>query len=187
VKGIGIREVVALGVLGLAILFGYLFLDPAASESPKASGTPTISLGLAPPTVTPTPTATPLPPTPMEAPRSWFVTFYESSASGNEFKVGEGFRPALDFGYDAGFAPDVRDDQWRLTARAQVDLPAGRYSFVLEYDCALSVQVAGQDIKRDEPSRLESLTVEFEHDGGRTEINVSARDQAGRFDVRWRE
>src|SRR5690242_2237869 len=95
VNGIGRREVVGLVVLAAALVIGFLFLNPAASES--TNGEPgEVHLGE---TVTPTPvvvpTATPTPPpSPVPAPAGgWLIQFFEVSATGGALQNGQGVAP----------------------------------------------------------------------------------------------
>ncbi|MCL4243141.1 MAG: hypothetical protein KJ048_17465 [Dehalococcoidia bacterium] len=184
---VGLREVVALGALGVAAFIGFMFLDPTSTES--TSHTPgDIRLGATPPTATPTlgPTATPVPVTRLAQPESWRLTYYEAAVSGGDILTGDSFVRRLDLVSERAPFRDMRDDAWSAVLSQQVDAAAGRNAFTLEYDCAVTVFVDDEEVARGEdpdgPARLE---VTFDHAGGEAALRVEARDTGGPFLLRW--
>lgn len=186
-SSVGIREVVALGALGVAGFLGFLFLDPTSTES--TSHTPgDIRLGEAPPTATPTPepTATPVPVTRLEQPESWQLRFYEAAISGGEILTGSSFLAELNLLAPGAPFRDMRDDAWSAVFEQQLATTAGSNGFTLEYDCDLVVYVDEVEVARAEnPDGPERLEVVFEHGGGNASVRIEARDTGGPFVVRW--
>lgn len=188
VRGLGLREWVALGVLGIGVLFAFLFFDPTSTDgSNDAPGT--ISLGGTPPTATPTaePTATPLPVTKLAEPQGgWLIFYYEEAASGREVRTGEGFLDRLELDVPGRPFPDVDDDAWRFEASQQLTLEAGRYRFELETDGAVRV-LAGEAQLLDEKdaNSVQRRTVQFDHAGGQLTLTISVDDTGGPVRLRW--
>ncbi len=188
--GIGFRELVALGVLAVAVLMGFLFFDPTSTES--SSGTPaTISLGNAPPTSTPRPsaTATPVPVHTVAPPAGqWMITYYERSASGGDLRTGEGFLPSLDIDIEDRPFPDMKPDAWSITLSSNLDVGEGRNRFALEVDGAVKVWVdqvlVAEAANGDKPVKL---PVEFEHKAGKVNLTIEVRDTGGPVRLRWAE
>jgi hypothetical protein len=184
---VGLREIVALGALGVAGFIGFMFLDPTSTES--ADHTPgDIRLGDEPPTATPTlaPTATPAPVTRLAQPESWRLSYYESAISGGDILTGDSFIRRLDLVSERAPFRDMRDDAWSAVLSQQVSAAAGRNGFTLEYDCAVVVFVDDEEVARGEngdgPARLE---VTFDHVGGEAGLRIEARDAGGPFLLRW--
>ena len=185
--GVGLREWVGLGVLGVAALFGFLFFDPTSTDG--GTQTPgTISLGDTPtPTPVVTPTATPVPITRLTEPAGgWLVVYFEAASSGGELRTGEGFDPTLDFDFPDRPFPDIRDDAWRLEASQDLDLEPGRYRFTLETDGEVRAW-AGETQIMDESDSLNPRRSElqFDHPGGRVTLKFSVKDTGGPFVLRW--
>jgi hypothetical protein len=184
---VGLREVVALGALGVAGFIGFMFLDPTSTES--TSHTPgDIRLGETPPTATPTlgPTATPVPVTRLPQPESWRLSYYESAVSGGDILTGDSFIQRLNLVSERAPFRDMRDDAWSAFLSAPVSAVAGRNGFAIEYDCAVAVFVDDEEVARGEnadgPRRLE---VTFDHAGGTAALRIEARDTGGPFLLRW--
>ena len=188
VRGLGLREWVALGVLGLGVLFAILFFDPTSTDG-GTDERPTISLGEAPPTATPTPepTPTPIPITKLAEPAGgWLVAYFQRSASGGELRIGEGVLERLEVDVPGRPFPDVPDDSWRLEASQQVELPAGRYVFELETDGAVRVTVDGKQLlDQADESGTRRRSVQFDHSGGGVAVVVSVQDTGGPVRLRW--
>ena len=185
-NGIGVREVVAIGVLIVAGIIGFMFLDPTASEG---GGRPagTVSLGETPPTRVP-PTATPLPDaTPIDSPQRWRITYYDRFFSGGYGLVADGVREGGLVVDEAG-APfnDMRDDAWKVEASVLPILDAGRWGFKLRYDCELLVTVGGEEVASGQnPDRPETIEVTFVHGGGQAGIVISCEDTGGPLLLQW--
>jgi hypothetical protein len=192
VRGIGLREVVALLALVVVGVIFWQFLDPAASEggSGGARPSPTVRHGLpAPePTSTPAPTPTPLPP-PQELarPARFRVEFFDDRPTSGHVKVADGAVDGLALSYAGAPFVDLVDDRWSLVASAQVELPAeGRYRFVLVYRGELSVRVDGEEVARAAgPSEAGRLEVVFAHAAGPAQVEIELRDRGGEAAVRW--
>ena len=186
--GMGVREWVALGVLGVAGLFGFLFFDPTSTDG---GNTPpgTISLGETPlpATATPEPSATPVPLTQLPQPTGgWLIEYYESRASGGELLIGSGFAAELDVEAAGRPFPDVPDDAWRVVASQEFVLEPGRYRFQLEIDGAAKVSVGGKYLldEADHPEMRRSEVV-FDHAGGVVVLRFELRDTGGPVLLRW--
>lgn len=188
VFGIGFRELVALGVLAIALLMGFLFFDPTSTES--GSGTPgTISLGNVPPTGTPRPAGTPTPApvhTVAQPAGQWFITYYERGASGSDLRTGEGFVPSLDIDIEDRPFLDMKPDAWSIKVSSTVEVGEGRSRFALEVDGATKVWVDDLQVAEaangDKPVRLD---VEFEHKAGKASLTIEVRDTGGPVKLRW--
>lgn len=188
VRGLGIRELVALLALVVVAAISWQFLDPAASE-PGPRATPTVSLGLpAPsPTVTPTPTATPLPLRELERPARFRVEFFDDRATSGHVKVADGAVDGLRLEFGGAPFVDLVDDRWSLVASASLTLPgAGRYRFALTYRGELVVWVDGVEVARAAgPSEAGRLEVVFAHEGGPAELAIELRDRGGPAALAW--
>ncbi len=189
VHGLGLREWVALGVLGFAGLLGFLFFDPTSTDG----GTPppkTISLGTQ-PTATPfvKATATPVPVIRVTEPRGgWLVVYWEDVASGGEIRTGEGFVDRLALEFPGRPFPDIRDDGWRLEASQELELEPGRYGFTLESDGAVKAWAGdAQLLDEADSSNLRRSELEFDHPGGRLMLRFAIDDTGGPAVIRWVE
>lgn len=188
-RGLGLREWVALGVLGLGVLFAFLFFDPTSTDG--SNERPTISLGEAPPTATGTaePTPTPVPVRKLDEPSGgWLVSYFERSGSGGELRIGSGFAETLTLDVPGRPFPDVADDAWRFEAKQDLDLEAGRYEFELQTDGAIRVLLNDRALL-DEPDAAspQRRTAQFEHQGGRLTLTVEVTDTGGPVLLHWQE
>ncbi len=184
--GLGVREYVALGALVLALVLGWVFFDPTSTEGDTGGPVATISLG---DTVTPTPppTATPVPVHVVEPPQEqWLVTYYEQSASGSDYRSGEGFVAGLDFDIPDRPFPDFKPDAWSMKASNRVEAAAGENRFRLQVDGAVKVWVddklVAEAANGDKPQDLE---VDFDHKGGAATVLIEVRDTGGPVRLRW--
>ncbi|WP_322817884.1 PA14 domain-containing protein [Tepidiforma sp.] len=190
VRGIGTREVVALLAVAVAAVIAWEFLDPAASEGRLApSGTPTVRLGLAPPspTATPEPSPTPLPP-PLELgrPARFRLELFDDRPTSGHVKVADGAVDGLALSYAGAPFPDLVDDRWSVVASAQVELPAtGRYRFVLAYHGEVTVRVDGEVVAGAGPTEAGRLEVVFAHAAGPALLEIELRDRGGEATLRW--
>ncbi len=191
-RGIGLREWVALGVLGIAGLMGFLFFDPSSTDGSnkdfERTTTPQVILpGTATPAASAEPSPTPVPVARLGEPGGrWLVGYYESGQSGQGIRGGEGFIENLAFDFEGRPFPDFEDDDWRLAVSQSMELAAGRYGFVLESDGALRVTAGDQiliDVS-DSPQR-QTHAIEFDHKGGRVNIAIELRDTGGPIFLRW--
>src|SRR5262245_40087717 len=115
--GVGVREWVALGVLAFGLVLGALFFNPLSTNgSGDGNGPSPVQLA---PTFTPTvePTATPVPPTVLDEPKgSWFVRWFETTSTGGEIRVGQGFVDSVALDVPGRPFPDTPADGWRREA-----------------------------------------------------------------------
>lgn len=196
VRGLGIREVLALAALVVAGVIAFQFLDPAASEpggraTPASPGaTRTVSLGSTPPTSTPTPepTPTPLPPpADLTRPSRFRVEFFDDRPTSGHVKVADGAVDGLALSYAGAPFADLVDDRWSLVASAPVELAGGgRYRFVVRYRGQLTVRVDGEEVARAEgPSETGRLEVVFGHEGGTAQVELELRDRGGTAELAW--
>jgi hypothetical protein len=194
--GVGLREWVALGVLAVAGVLGFMFFDPSSTdgsnkEVPRDRTIEVIGSTNGAPITTPSatvqPTATPVPAAKLGEPGgSWQIAYYESSKPGEGVRGAQGFAASLDMDYSNQPFPDFRDNDWRAVATQSMELSAGRYAFALEVDGALRVQ-AGDAILIDTPDSPErqTRTLEFDHKGGRLLLTIEIRDTGGPVFLRW--
>ena len=184
---VGVREVVALGALGVAGFIAFMYLDPASTEERAPAGGD-IHLGSPPPTVTPTPapTATPVPVTRLAAPSDWLVRYFEAAHSGGDLLVGSMIAERVGISAQKAAFADMRDDAWSVTFEREVTAAAGRNGFAIEYDCELKVFVDGAEVAREpNPDGSKTTEVRFDHKGGAAMLVIEARDTGGPFLVRW--
>lgn len=129
--GLGLREWVGLGVLGLALGIGAFFysLNPGDSNAK--------------PRELPTPTAT-QPPHPIEGEAQWAVTFLENGSP--ERVVGQASLPKIDFSYPGAPFPDVADDKWRLLAVTTFEGAAGEYQAQVTYEGEIGVVINNEPV-----------------------------------------
>ena len=190
-RGVGLREWVALGVLAIGVVLGFMFFDPTSTDG--GSATPgTVSLGEPAPTNTATPvpgapTPTPVPVKQLKEPGGdWLFLYYMGAASGGEVRAGEGFVPRLAVDEAGRPFPDFKDDAWRLEASQAVTLDVGRYGFRLETDGAVKVTIGDRVVlEAGDEGSAKVRTVEFDHPGGNTNIVISVRDTGGPVRLRW--
>ncbi|MEO9254968.1 MAG: hypothetical protein ABI305_05480 [Tepidiformaceae bacterium] len=189
-QGLGVREVVGLAVLGVALVIGYLFLDPSAGESSSAAPGQ-IYLGQpVPPTVKVEPTATPTPDAPSTRAKNpatgWFIQFYELSGA-DELANGQGFTPTLDLAFPGAPFPDFKDDSWLATATANFPVD-GRTQITIEHDGDLRVFVDDKEVLHDEDaSSANTVTVKFDHAPGTARVRIEERDVSGPFELKFVE
>ncbi|MEO8540759.1 MAG: hypothetical protein ABI577_13550 [bacterium] len=186
--GLGTREYVALAVLAVAAVMGYLFFDPTSAENNTGDKRPTVSLGI-PVTSTPVipPTPTPEPVHTLAQPKAqWYLVYYEKGVSGSDVKSGEGFVDGLDF--DIADRPflDFKPDAWSMQLSNSLAVEAGHNRFVLEVDGEAKVWIDGalvaQAANGDAPVKL---PVEFEHKAGNAGLVIEVRDTGGPVRLRW--
>ena len=191
-RAVGLREWVALGILGIAGIMGFLFFDPSSTDgqNPVFDRTATVIFvppGTPEPTAHTSPSLTPIPVVKLGEPGGqWLVGYYESNEPGKGVRGGEGFIANLDFDYPASPFPDFTDDHWRLAVSQSMNLAPGRYGFVLESDGALRV-TAGNTVLIDVPDSPQRSThaVEFDHAGGTVNITIDVRDTGGPVYLHW--
>ncbi|MBK9341539.1 MAG: hypothetical protein IPN07_00530 [Dehalococcoidia bacterium] len=189
--GVGLRELVALGILGLALGFGFMFFDPTSTGN-DGKWPATVSLGEPVPTrdpSTPAATATPVPVRELKEPGgSWFLSYYARSSTGSEFRAAQGFveRLAID---EAGKPfPDFTDDAWRVEASQQLTLEPGRYRFGLETDGAVTVMAGDKVVlEAQDSATAQRREVIFDHAGGSVVVLINARDMGGPLRLKWAE
>ncbi len=192
-RGIGVREWVALGALGLALFLAFCFSIPV-HRATAVTRPPGRSLSAshqpAPPhwTATPEPTATPLPPKNLAQPEgTWFVTYFEKSKSGRGTADRRRYAASLAFDIPGRPFPDVADDAWRIEARLGAPLEPGRYQLSLEVDGGLKVTVDGVLVHESaDTSSRRTETVAFEHGSGSVNILISLEDSGGPAFLKWR-
>ncbi|PFG73490.1 hypothetical protein [Tepidiforma thermophila] len=197
-RGLGLREIVALLALAVVGVIAFQFLDPAASEggvrsTPTRGPAATVTAEVTAPVSTPTPTAsptatpTPLPLRELARPARFRVEVFDDRPTSGHVKVADGAVEGLALSYAGAPFPDLVDDRWSLVASAPVELPeAGRYRFVLVYRGEVTVRVDGEEAARAAgPSEAGRLEVVFSHGGGTALLEIELRDRGGVAEVRW--
>jgi len=186
---IGVREIVPIILLLVALGIAFAFLDPSAGSSGNTTpistggGVPNKPTSTRTSTATPKPTATPTeaPPQQLASPADWIVKFVSVSATGSERIDAQVVLPSLDFSYAGVPFNDMRDDAWKLVADGVVDLPAaGRYMFSFEHDGEARLLVDGAQIafEPDGPA-MQTLRTVFQHGAGSLSLRIEVRDVAG--------
>lgn len=189
-NSLGARELVGLGVLAVALLIGFMYLEPASSDSRHtppgeihlgSTATPVVM-----PTATPVvaPTATPTPsPTALGAPAGgWIIGYYQDAFSGGSILVSQTGARTVDLAYKTAPFLDFKDDAWSIRATAAYDLAAGRYAVTVEYQGRLTVTLNDQQLLSEEATvGAKTVSVEFEYAGGQAFIAVEGRDVKGPF------
>lgn len=187
-NGIGLREVVALAALVVAIGISAMFLDPSASES-KAPPPSMLLLSSPPSQSAPVTTATPVAPAhQLQQPADgWYTEFFDARDGGEGSVTGQGFLEDLDLEFEGSPFPDVRDDLWYVRSTARLEVPDGRSEFTLEHRGSVSVLVDGKEAAQQAGGEdARTLTVSFEHEAGRAEISIEGRDTGGPFFLKWK-
>lgn len=184
-QGIGLREWVALGVLGVGLVLGALFFGPLSNDGGGDGPSPIQLAPTATPTVPPTPT--PVPPVALAEPEgSWFMRWFERSSTGAEVRIGEGFVEELALDLPGRPFADTRDDAWRREATQALRLEPGRYTFTLETDGAVRVLLEQTVLLEatDQPQAVRH-EITFEHPGGGPSLFIEVRDTGGPTLLRW--
>lgn len=186
--GLGVREYVALGVLVVALLLGWVFFDPTSTEGDTGGPVATISLGQ-PVTPTAIPTATQAPPHTVAKPTGpWLVIYYERGVSGTDIRSGEGFVDALDFNIPDRPFPDFKPDAWSMTASNTFETAPGKNRFTLRVDGEATVRVDDQVVAQvSNGDGAADVQVEFDAKGGAATVFIEVRDTGGPVELRWRE
>jgi len=187
---IGVREIVPIILLLVALGIAFAFLDPSAGSSgggsrpiSTAGGAPDRPTSTRTPTPTPRPTATPTeaPPRPLASPADWIVKFVSVSATGSERIDAQVVLQSLDQNYAGAPFNDMRDGGWKLVADGIVDLAStGRYSFSFEHDGEARLLVDGREVasQPDGPGS-QTLRAVFEHGAGSLSLRIEVRDVTG--------
>ena len=183
-KGLGAREVVGLGMLAVALVLAFFYLDPASSES-RQTAPGEIQLGQTPtptPIVAPTATPTP-PPRAVGAPSGdWVIGTYADAFSGGRVLITQTASTTLNLFYKAAPFPDMKDDAWSVRAEASFTLPPGRYVLKFEHEGAIMVTVDDAQILAEQATTGPQVAeATFEHAGGAAKVRVEARDLKGPF------
>ncbi len=198
-RGIGVREVVALAVMVVVGVIAWQFVDEggagsreqAAGSGQRGAGSGergTVMPGATPTArVTAVPTPTPLPLRELGRPGRFRVEVFDDRPSSGHVKAADGAVEGLSLSYAGAPFPDLADDRWSLVASAEVELPGeGRYRFVLAYRGELAVRVDGEEVARAAgPSEAGRLEVVFAHGGGPALLEIELRDRGGTAEVRW--
>jgi len=186
---IGIREIVPVVLLLVALGIAYNFLDPSAGSS--GSKTPSSSAGgaidrsspTAKPTHTPKPSPTPTqaPPVEFAPPADWIVKFVSLSSTGSERIDAQVVLQSLDFNFPGVPFNDMRDDAWKLVADGVVELPAaGRYMFSFEHDGEARLFIDGREAASEpDGAGSQALRALFEHPAGLLSLRIEVRDVTG--------
>jgi hypothetical protein len=194
VHGVGLREWVALGVLGIAGILGFMFFDPSATDGSNKEvprDRTVLVVGTArtsevTPAATAEPTATAVPVIKLGEPGGdWQLAYYESAKPGEGVRGAQGFGP-LDIDYAGKPFPDFDDNDWRVVASQSLTLGPGRYGFLVESDGALRVQAGNAIlIDVDDSPRQQTHALEFDHAGGLVVLTIELRDTGGPAFLRW--
>lgn len=192
---LGTREVVALGLLIIAIVAGVsvtlLRPDDAAetraAEERIAERTAAADPDRTRPTRTPVAVPTPLPAIEIDAPVGWQVRYETVASSGGFTPEGQFSTEGLDFSFPGPPFPDMRDNAWRLVAASTLEAERpGPWLFSLEYQGAVKVFVGEQLVGEGESAERATLEVEAPSRHASTSIRIEAQDTGGQFILRWK-
>jgi hypothetical protein len=184
VKALGVREWVGLALLAVAMAISFTFLD-AGARGDLTPRTPDVGVILPTPSAEPSPSPTPPPPNEIEVPEgSWFVEYFDR---GGDEPLVQTFIEELDIEYDGAPFGDFANDDWRMTARTEIELEPGGQVFTLVHDGRVRVLVDGNEVASDSDPIADEreLVVLFQHAGGTVTILIEAADMAGPFVLRW--
>ncbi len=169
--GLGVRELVGLGVLACALAIGAFFysLNPGDSNA-KPREQPT-----------PTPTQ---PPHPIEGESQWAVTFLEQSDP--ERIVGQGSLGKLDLTYPGPPFLDVPDDNWRVLAVTQFEGAAGEYQAAITYEGEIGVVINNEPVSISPSKGKGTLLLAITKEEGKPlPIRLSLADTGGPAVLKW--
>jgi hypothetical protein len=184
VKALGVREWVGLALLAVAMAISFTFLD-AGARGDVLPRTPDVGVILPTPSAESSPSPTQPPPNEVEVPAgSWFVEYYDRES---EVANVQDFIEELDIEHDGAPFGDFANDDWRMTARTEIELEPGGQVFTLSHDGSVRVLVDGNEVASDsDPIAGErELVVLFQHAGGLATILIEASDVEGAFVLRW--
>ncbi|MBI2767331.1 MAG: hypothetical protein HYX53_15655 [Chloroflexi bacterium] len=178
------RDIGGLVILAAALAVAAAFFSPGSGETARVKdvyfGSPVATATPAP--AAPTPTPTRVPPVAVTEPTGgWNVRFFRgpSSAAAEDSNR---FFTTLDISYPAAPYPDMKDDNWSLTAEANVALPAGLHELRLRHKAEVQVFIDGVLIGSDGDSATPQMfAVTFDHPAGPATIRIEARDRSGAF------
>lgn len=177
----GIRDLVPVALLLVALAIAFNFLDP--SKGASDGGRPTISLGEPPPTATPTATPAPTeaPVSDVPPPSTWVVMFVSISPAGSETIDGRYAFDSLDFEFPGPPFPDMRDDAWKIVAEGTVTIAeGGRQAFTFDHDGEARVFVDGREVGfQPDGGKAQALRSVFDRAPGQAIIRVEVRDTGG--------
>lgn len=194
---LGTREVVALGLLIIAVIGGISVTllrpeDEAETEAAQEridertqaarypNGTPT-------PTEPPEPTATALPAVGIKPPEAWIIRYETASPTGGFTPEGQYSITALDLSFAAGPFPDVRDNQWRAVLAGQLDNERpGPWTFTIEYQGSIKVFVSEDLVAEGSADKPTKLEVSAPSRDASSSIRIEAQDTGGNFLLRWK-
>jgi len=162
-KGIGLREAVALIVLVIGLVLGIAFCNPdstGGTPEPREISRPTV--------------------TPLEG-VAWLITWLEGPDPEQGNVAGQEQRDTLDLAYEAGPFPDVRDDAWSVVATTTLTAEPGRYWMSLSYKGEIHLAINGEE-RGVTPSPGEGthvIPIDQPADGPPTTIVLRLRDVGG--------
>lgn len=160
-KGLGLREIVAIGALIIGLALAAAFFNPKSTNNSVAPRTVVAQVQ-----------------TPVAA--VWAVTWLEGADLAHGVVVGQGELPKIDFDYPAGPYPDVKDDNWGVVATTTISGSEGRNLLYLSYKGDVGLQIDGEE-RGITPSPGEgTIIIPFEQEAGAsTLITVRLFDSGG--------
>ncbi len=192
---LGTREIVALGLLAVAVIAGVsvTLLRPddqaetraaeeriaerTAAANPNRNRTPTR---------TPTPRPTPLPAIGIDAPDGWQIRYESVSSTGGAIPEGQYAIESLNLSFGAAPFPDMKDNQWRVIVAADLnaDRP-GPWEFTIDYQGSVKVFVGEQLVGEGSSDKPAKLDIEAPSRYASSSIRIEAADTGGAFLLRW--
>lgn len=159
-RHLGVREFVAIGALAAALVLGFLFLNPASSES-NSKGTP------------------------VQAPTAWQVHFFDATTN-PATEAGSGESATLDLSFKGAPFVDFKDNRWYVLATTEVQTEGGYASITFQHTCDLEVAVDGNDVARvPHNGKLQTTVAKFTHAPGKVRVLVQCRDGEGDFTLKY--
>lgn len=192
---LGTREVVALGLLIIAVIAGVsvTLLRPddqaetqaaedriaerTAAANPDRNKTPTR---------TPTPRPTALPAIGIDAPEGWQIRYESVSSSGAAVPEGQFAIESLNLSFPAAPFLDMRDNQWRVIVAADLNAERpGPWEFTIDYQGSVKVFVGEQLVGEGSSDKPAKLEIEAPSQYANSSIRIEAADTGGAFLLRW--
>lgn len=195
----GVREIVAVGLLVLAVVAGLAvtFLrdddgaQQRAAEDVRAGRQATSDAVGGGATYTPIPTQTPTPtPTPgrrieLEKPAAWVISFYSLGTDDSERHEGTNSLDALDLSFNGPPFPDLRDNSWKVVAETGLHADAGRWVFTIEYQGDVRVMFNNVEVAKGSSGKPAKLDVAIDVPALEGTLRIEATDTYGPFVLRW--
>jgi len=161
---LGLREITALAVLGVALVIGFVFLDPGAGGSNPAQR------------------PTPLPATiePAAGLGPWTLTYLDAATPAPGV-IAQSTRQAATLELDFPGAPfgEVHDDAWSVSASAEFAGNPGSYRIDIRFSGSITLSIGGRDVPISPATGEGRAIVPFEAATDPVRITIHMVDSGG--------